>query len=91
MIEKVIESDVPFLLVISEELTGTDYSIVLFSDRKIRLELVPPKKWYLINQRIPKMELKVSNQLGRIYDYKNFTNKTRIVSKHRFLQSLLKV
>ena len=88
MIEQIIKSDIPFLLVISNEITGKDYTIIYLENRNIETLLIHPRDWHLINKFIPKMTLKVNNKLGKIYDYKSFKQNIEAQSRYNFVRKI---
>lgn len=88
MIEQIIKSDIPFLLVISEEITGKDYTIIYLENRNIETIIIHPRDWYFIDKIIPKMTLKVNNKLGKIYDYKSFKQSIEAQSRYNFVRKL---
>jgi hypothetical protein len=88
MIEQIIKSDIPFLLVISNEITGKDYTIIYLENRNIETLLIHPREWHLINKFISKLTLKVNNKLGQIYDYKSFKQNIEAQSRYNFVRKL---
>ena len=74
----------PFAIIISKEMTGTNY-VMLYQDRYIRCHTL--KKWEIrwFCDNINLFTLIISNGHGKIYEYRQFRKKMDAAKKHNFL------
>lgn len=88
MIERLIAEKTPFLLVITEELFGKSYSIIVAINRQIQIIEIHPLYWSEINRNIYHLTLKKQTKSGVLYDYEDFILNVSVRMKFLFLKKL---
>lgn len=88
MIERLIAEKTPFLLVITEELFGTSYSIIVAINRQIQIIEIHPLDWSEINRNVHHLILKKQTKSGVLYDYCDFISNISARMKFLFLKKL---